>query len=129
MAHKIPVLNSTDKLKKSVALHVTLRSVSRGGNCNRFWCRLGGKRRWQLSPGSSPEQATLSSADQSKWAIDIRAWCQDILSREQSTLYIPAKLPPAEIGGCRFVEPQSPSWRDYHRSAVPPSSLPVYEAS
>lgn len=100
MAHKIPVLNSTDKLKKSVALlHI----------------------RRQLAQGVYDERNRLiaiSYAPAETKAVDIR------LCREPNrTLYIPTKLPPAEIGGCRFVEPQSPSWLEYHRSAVPPSQI------
>jgi hypothetical protein len=100
MAHKIPVLNSTDKLKKSVALlHI----------------------RRQLAQGVYDERNRLiavSYAPVDTKAVDIRL-CREL----NRTLYIPTKLPPAEIGGCRFVEPQSPSWRDYHRSAVPPSQI------
>lgn len=96
MAKKIAVENSRDYLKKSVAQLLVRRLVAE----------------WVV-PGVMIRRLTVSGP-----ILDVRS-CRVQVARA----YVPEKLPPAEISGCKFREPDSPTWREYHRLAVPPSQI------
>jgi hypothetical protein len=96
MAKKIAVENTRDYLKKSVAQILVRRLVAE----------------WVV-PGVMIRRLTVAAP------LDIRS-CRTHLAEKP---YVPEKLPPAEVSGCRFREPDSPTWREYHRSSVPPSQI------
>jgi hypothetical protein len=94
MAKKIAVEGSTDRLKKPVALLLVRRAIAE----------------WVV-PGVMIRRLKGRARDVRE-VIDVRR-----------PAYIPPGLPPAEVSDCRFQEPTSPTWREYHRSSVPPSQI------
>lgn len=81
MAHKIPVENSGDKHKKSIALLLIRRQLAVGlYDAEQRLVMI------RYTPTSQP--------------LDARA-----VTQPTRRVYIPAELPPAEIGGCHFVPP------------------------
>jgi hypothetical protein len=96
MAKKIAVENSRDYLKKSVAQILVRRLVAE----------------WVI-PGVMIRRLNVSAP------VDIRS-CR---VQAPQKAYVPEKLPPAEVSGCRFREPDSATWLEYHRSSVPPSQI------
>jgi hypothetical protein len=97
MATKVTVEGSSDSHSKTVAQLLVRRQLAE----------------WVI------RNVRIRYAVKTAKAVDIRS-CR---VQAPQKAYVPEKLPPAEVSGCRFREPDSATWREYHRSSVPPSQI------
>lgn len=94
MARKITVVNDASHIKKSVAQLLVRRLLAEWVVINVSIRRLAVRELPRMIPD----------------------W------RSASGPYIPERMPPVEVGGCHFQEPQSDSWKKQHRMVRFPST-------